>query len=80
MLKWRLKQVMDDKGARTTDLASLIGVEVNTASRLRNRSTVPLLKPAKLDLICEWLGCQPGDLIEYTKGVEENEQRSPSVD
>jgi len=41
---------------------------------------VPKLEVSKLDALCEWLGCQPGDLIEYTKGVEENEQRSPSVD
>lgn len=65
MLKWNLKRVMDAKGARTTDLAKLISVEMNTASRLKVRKTVPLLKPAKLDLICGWLGCQPGDLIEY---------------
>lgn len=67
MLKWNLKRVMQAKGARTTDLATLIRVELNTASRLKTRTTVPLLKPAKLDLICGWLGCQPGDLIEYVE-------------
>lgn len=67
MLKWNLKEVMDAKSARTTDLAALISVEMNTASRLKTRSTVPLLKPAKLSLICDWLDCEPGDLIVRVK-------------
>jgi putative transcriptional regulator len=68
------------KGARTRDLAIALGVHINTASRLKRRRTVPKLEVSKLDALCEWLDCQPGDLIEYTKGDEKNEQRSPSVD
>ena len=77
MLIWNLEAVMQSKGARTKGLAIALGVHINTASRLKRRRTVPKLGVSKLDALCEWLECQPGDLIEYRKGDERDEQRSP---
>jgi putative transcriptional regulator len=45
-------------------LAEFIGIHENSVYRLRKEDKMPRLNHDTLDKICEFLNCQPGDLLE----------------
>jgi putative transcriptional regulator len=65
MIRWRLNEVMAEKRVKGIELAEALGIDPNSVSRMRKRTTMPRLTPEILNGICRFLGCQPGDLLIY---------------
>lgn len=55
---------------RSNELAKLIGITEQNLSILKN-GRAKAVKLATLEAICKHLNCQPGDILEYTPGVDE---------
>jgi putative transcriptional regulator len=54
-----------------SELADKVGFTIANVSLLKN-GKIKALKISTLDKLCQVLDCQPGDLLEYVPG-EENE-------
>ncbi len=54
-----------------TELAERVGFTMANVSMLKN-GKIKALKMSTLDKLCEALDCQPGDILEYRKG-DDNE-------
>ncbi|HNX13763.1 MAG TPA: helix-turn-helix transcriptional regulator [Oscillospiraceae bacterium] len=50
-----------------TELAERVGFTMANVSMLKN-GKIKALKMSTLDKLCEALDCQPGDILEYRKG------------
>ncbi|MDQ0089727.1 putative transcriptional regulator [Paenibacillus anaericanus] len=60
----RLDRVLADKKMRLNDLADQIGISNVNLSNLKT-GKVKAIRFSTLEAICEILGCQPGDILEY---------------
>jgi putative transcriptional regulator len=60
----RLDMVLAHRKVRSNDLARAIGITPSNLSLLKS-GKVKGVKFETLDAICEYLECQPGDLIEH---------------
>lgn len=60
----RLDVMLALRKVRSKDLAADIGITEANLSLLKS-GKVKGIRFATLDAICEWLQCQPGDLLEY---------------
>ena len=63
----KLWKLLIDKKMSKADLRRVSGVSPNTMTKLRRDEPVML---TVLDKICESLGCNYGDIIDYLPGVE----------
>lgn len=59
---------MNQKGIKKVDLRKTYGINPKTVDSLVNNRSVTVDTIIQL---CEILGCQPGDLMEYVKAGEE---------
>ncbi len=57
-----------------TELADRVGITIANISILKN-GRAKAIKFSTLSALCEALDCQPGDILEYRKG-DENEGNS----
>lgn len=55
-----------------TELAERVGFTMANVSMIKN-GKVKALKMSTLDKLCEALNCQPGDILEYSKGDQIDE-------
>jgi putative transcriptional regulator len=55
-----------------TELAERLGFTLANVSLLKT-GKIKALKMTTLDKLCKELDCQPGDILEYTKGEEDND-------
>lgn len=62
----RLDEVMANKHIKLTELAREVGITNANMSNLKN-GKVKAIRFSTLDKICEYLDCQPGDIITYEK-------------
>ena len=69
MIRWKLNEVMSRKRVRNKDLAAALDITENSIYRLRKTDEMPRLTPQRLEGICQILGCQPGDLLEWVPDV-----------
>lgn len=60
----RLDRVMADRKISLNDLSERVGVSNVNLSRMKT-GKVSAIRFSTLNAICEVLGCQPGDLLEY---------------
>ena len=60
----RLDRVMADRKISLNDLSELVGVSNVNLSRMKT-GKISAIRFSTLNAICEVLGCQPGDLLEY---------------
>ena len=60
----RLDRVMADRKISLNDLSEQVGVSNVNLSRMKT-SKISAIRFSTLNAICEVLGCQPGDLLEY---------------
>jgi putative transcriptional regulator len=60
----RLDRVMADRKISLNDLSEQVGVSNVNLSRMKT-GNISALRFSTLNAICEVLGCQPGDLLEY---------------
>jgi putative transcriptional regulator len=65
-IKWKLNQLMFERGLKSGDLVKATGFHPNTISKLKNLREMPdRLEKATLDGLCKALGVQPGELLSY---------------
>ena len=57
-----------------TELAEKVGITIANMSVLKN-GKAKALKVSTLIALCEALDCQPGDILEYQPGEEENDEQ-----
>lgn len=62
-IKWRLREVLDDKGITPLELARALGVKHPSVYRLVKRRTMTRISGDMLARICKALDCEPGDLM-----------------
>ena len=60
----RLDRVMADRKISLNDLSERVGVANVNLSRIKT-GKISAIRFSTLNAICEVLGCQPGDLLEY---------------
>lgn len=70
-IKWKLNQIMFDRGLKPRDLIEATGFHPNTISKLRNLREMPdRLEKETLNALCKALGVQPGDLLVFEPDEE----------
>ncbi len=60
----RLDMILAHRKVRSNDLAHAIGITPSNLSLLKS-GKVKGVKFETIDAICEYLDCQPGDLLEH---------------
>lgn len=66
----RLDRVLADRKMQLSELADRVGVSVVNLSNLKT-GKVKAIRFSTLNAICRELNCQPGDIIEYIAGDDE---------
>ena len=66
----RLDRVMADRKIRLKDLAEQVGIANINLSKIKT-GKVSAIRFSTLNAICKALDCQPGDILEYQKDIEE---------
>lgn len=70
-IKWKLNQLMFERGVKNQELCEITGLHPNTISKLKNLREMPdRLEKNTLDLLCKALDCNPGDLLIRVEEVE----------
>jgi len=68
----RLDVVLARRKVRSKDLAAFVGITDSNLSLLK-QGRVKGVRFDTLERICQFLDCQPGDLLEWTGETEEAE-------
>lgn len=66
----RLDRVLADRKMQLNELAERTGIS-NVNLSLLKTGKVKAVRFSTLSAVCRELGCQPGDLLEYTPGGDE---------
>ncbi len=66
----RLDRVMADRKISLNDLAEKVGITNVNLSKLKT-GKISAIRFSTLNAICEALDCQPGDILEYQPGEQE---------
>jgi putative transcriptional regulator len=66
-IRIRLDHLLLDRRLTLTDLADRIGITIANLSVLKTNKA-RAIRFSTLDALCRELNCQPGDLIEWTRG------------
>ncbi len=66
MIKVNLDRVMRQRGVGLVELAEKVGI-TNANMSLLKTGKVKGIRFETLGRICEILGCQPGDILEYSQ-------------
>ena len=64
MIRWRVRQLMEERWWSVTDLAKAAGISYGTAFYLY-RGKMKRIDLVTLDRLCAHFGVEPGDLLEY---------------
>lgn len=64
VIKWKLNELLSQQRKTSRDLAEYLEIHENSVYRLRKEDKMPRLNHDTLEGICNFLGCQPGDLLE----------------
>lgn len=68
----RLDRVMADRKMSLNELSEKVGVANVNLSKLKN-GHISAVRFSTLSAICDALGCQPGDILEYDPEHEQEE-------
>ena len=68
----RLDRVMVDRKMSLGELAERVGVSNVNLSKLKN-NRVQAIRFSTLASICDVLGCQPGDILEYDPDAKDED-------
>jgi putative transcriptional regulator len=60
----RLDRVLADRKMQMNDLAEKVGISNANMSNLKT-GKVKAIRFSTLDAVCQYLNCQPGDILEY---------------
>jgi len=72
MILVNLDVVMAQRKIGLTELASKVDITMANLSILKNNKA-KAVRFTTLEAICKALNCQPGDILEYVEGEEENQ-------
>lgn len=72
MIVVNLDVVMAQRKIGLTELASKVDITMANLSILKNNKA-KAVRFTTLEAICKALNCQPGDILEYVEGEEENQ-------
>jgi putative transcriptional regulator len=67
----RLDRVMADRKISLNDLAGKVGISNVNLSNIKT-GKISAIRFSTLDAICDVLDCQPGDILEYKRVVNED--------
>lgn len=70
VIYWKLNELMARKRVRNKDLAIALRITENSVYRLRKTDIMPRLSPERLNGICNFLQCQPGELLVWNPDDE----------
>lgn len=70
----RLDMVLVQRKVRSNDLARAVGITPSNLSLLKS-GKVKGVKFETLDAICEYLECQPGDVLEHVPNTTKKSAR-----
>ena len=68
----RLDRMMADRKVSLNDLADRVGITLANLSNLKT-GKVRAVRFSTLNAICRELNCQPGDVLEYQPGEEDDD-------
>ena len=60
----RLDRIMADRGISLNELAEQVGITNVNLSRIKT-GKIRAVRFSTLDMLCEVLDCQPGDILEH---------------
>lgn len=63
----RLDRVMADRKMSLNELSDRVGVSNVNLSKIKT-GKISAIRFSTLEAICDVLDCQPGDLLEFTRG------------
>ena len=66
----RLDRVMADRKVSLNELSEKVGVANVNLSKLKN-GHVSAIRFSTLEAICDVLNCQPGDILEFQREIQE---------
>jgi putative transcriptional regulator len=66
MIVLRLDRVMADRKISLNELAEKVGITNVNLSNIKT-GKVSAIRFSTLDAICKALGCQPGDILEFSE-------------
>lgn len=66
-IRVHLDQLLEERGMTLTELASKANITVANLSTLKN-DRARAIRFSTLTVLCDILGCQPGDLLSYDSG------------
>lgn len=72
----KLNVIMADRGVKSKDLAEYVGITEANLSLLK-RGKVRGVRFHTLERICEYLDCEPGDILRMPNGA--SERRKPAL-
>lgn len=61
-----LDDIIEDRGATVTELANAVGISRINMSNLK-MGKVKAIRLSTLEGICNYLDCQPGDIIKFVR-------------
>lgn len=73
MIVVNLDVVMAQRKIGLTELATKVDITMANLSILKNNKA-KAIRFTTLDAICKALNCQPGDILEYVEGEEEEQK------
>ena len=68
----RLDRMMADRKVSLSELSVQVGISIVNLSNLKTEK-VKAIRLSTLNAICRALQCQPGDILEYVEGEDEEE-------
>ena len=69
----RLDRMMADRKISLNDLAGKVGIANVNLSNIKT-GKVSAIRFSTLDAICDVLDCQPGDIFEYKRTIDDDEK------
>lgn len=70
----RLDRVLADRKMQLSELAERIGITLANLSNLKT-GKVKAIRFSTLSAVCRELQCQPGDLLEYVPGSDDEAEQ-----
>jgi putative transcriptional regulator len=74
----RLDRVMADRKMSLLSLSNAVGISNVNLSNMKT-GKIKAIRFSTLNEICKVLKCQPGDILEYVEGDEDNENEDNEI-
>ncbi len=74
----RLDRVMADRKMSLLSLSNAVGISNVNLSNMKT-GKIKAIRFSTLNEICKVLKCQPGDILEYVEGDEDNENEDSEI-